>query len=397
MTRARRVLAAGMAAGLAAIAGCEAGPAVLEVDRALLDFGEVDPAAGARTLVLHVFNSGGEAATVSSAGLEVRLAGCGALSLEGGDGSVELGGGEELALTVRFDPDPANPGGCACAGAGEVRVAMDREPWFFSVPVVVRAACDSPVRCVPGAVDFGQAFLGRKESATVTCANVGPVPAVLESLAAARPFGLGKGAPPTPWDLGPAEAIAFAVEYGPREAGDSAGVLEVASSADTGGGTLEIPLSGTGVRAYPACSEGIPADPDPVLEAKGWTIVLETPIPSEYVGTVRSRWYYGDQPPLISDVLVASGELAEAGCQAGQDGHMAWWRDCQPGPDDLFANLHVIPFDDDIDTWIRRIAVWDRVTIRGYEVLKVTYPDGSTWQDAGCNTLIVTWVCATDE
>ena len=50
-----------------------------------------------------------------------------------------------------------------------------------------------------------------------------------------------------------------------------------------------------------------------------------------------------------------------------------------------------------MDAWIRSLQPWDWVTVRGYEVLKINYDDGSWWQDAGCHTLIVTWVCDDEE
>jgi hypothetical protein len=67
--------------------------------------------------------------------------------------------------------------------------------------------------------------------------------------------------------------------------------------------------------------------------------------------------------------------------------------ECSPTRE--FWNIHAVPHDDTVESWIRRIEVGDRLLIRGWEVAEILFPGGA-FRDAGCNTLIVTWVCFAD-
>ena len=93
--------------------------------------------------------------------------------------------------------------------------------------------------------------------------------------------------------------------------------------------------------------------------------------------------------------LTAPGHwLGTDPCKVWQSGHRYYWEgcDCLDG-DGTIHNIHAIPADERMDAWLRTLVEWQPITIVGYEVATIEYDNGTWWSDAGCNTLIVTWIC----
>ncbi len=375
--------------------GCDAGDdgsPVLVVQPPVLDFGTVRAGSAASRRILGVENQGGGSAELWEAEVLPGAAACGTFAIVG-EPWQDIRGGGGGQVEIEFSPSANGPEGCGCVSIATLRLGFDADPQPIDVLLVARGECGQPLHCVPQEKAFPLTLIGQSRKATIHCWNAEESAVTVES-AGMAPGGdacLSAGPPgtPLPATLGQGEGIAIPVEFRPEAAGESSGILRVQAA----GRVIEVPISGTSEPRLPRCSDGIPDDPDPVLESAAYAITLESPAVSAYEGTIRSRWYYDDQAPLVADVLLTTGGFAQSSCECGQDGHHAWWRDCAHEDDDLFVNIHAVPFDERVESWVRRIAVWDRLQVRGWEVLKIAYPDGSTWQDAGCNTLIVTWVC----
>jgi hypothetical protein len=384
-----------------AAAGCDGGgPARFELSDEALVFGDIDPSAGPRTLELEVRNVGAAGGDLSAAVLTMGDALCGTFALVGGPTFGRIDGGGSFTLAVQFTPDPTAGTGCACHATATLALNFTAEPFGAAVAVLAHGPCDESLLCAPSPVEFPDALIERESEDEIECYNVraGPLEAGSAALAedGDAAFTLGPPSPPLPATLAPAGKISLRLTFAPDEEGPYASRLVV--RAPDGTTLQEVEVVGQASRERPLCSAGIPPDPEPVLEADGYAILLESDVPSSYAGVVRAFWFYGDQPPLIADVLVTSGGYADPACEVSQSGHYASWSGaaCTAGsPDDLFVNVHALPFSDQVEAWIRSLALWDRVTVRGYEVDRIDYDDGSWWTDAGCHTLIITWVCDT--
>lgn len=394
--RPRGAIAAALA-GLALLAACETGtgaPAEIVAFEALLDLGDVDPAGGARADAIRLLNVGGTEATLLMGSVEMLDDTCGAFVLDPDDAWALLAPGDEVAVPVTFRPDPARAGGCDCHAYGIIRLEFDAEPGVIEVPAVVRGTCDRSLRCNPDALDFGTTFLDKPVRRTVTCRNLGDAAIDVTGLAlrdgSSPVLALAGDLPYLPARLEPFEAFAFKVRHAPEAEGEDAGTVVVATTE----GDVSVAVAGTAEPRFPACADGIPASPTPVLDHGNVTMTLETdPGPHDFEGTVRARWYYDEGIGTISDILIAQGCYADPGTWCGQEGHLAKCQQCSP--ERTFWNLHAVPHDDGVEAWIRRIEPEDRLVIRGWEVERISFPGGFA-KDEGCNTLIVTWVCFAD-
>jgi hypothetical protein len=126
-------------------------------------------------------------------------------------------------------------------------------------------------------------------------------------------------------------------------------------------------------------------------EFDDYTIDLESGEISVYTGDVRAIWFYYEEP-LVSDILVTTGDYSDPECEMGQTGHRYWWQGCNP-EEGTIHNIHAVPTSPDIDDMVHTLNIWDEVSIVGYEVDTINYDDGSWWTDAGCNTLLITDLC----
>ncbi len=394
----RATLPRGLRCALAAIVpllvACQAGSAgPFLAEPAELAWEGVEPGGPAARLTVRVTNEGSASARLVGADIVLLESACGTFEVVG-NLPESLPANRPVAMDIAFVPRADAPGGCGCLATATLSLIFDVAPFGIDVPLAAGGTCDAPVRCVPTTVVFPSTLQGQVRHGNVTCWNVGSQDVEVES-AGVMPggdpgFGIGVPDLVLPSPLGPGAAIAIPVSFKAGDGGEFAASLEV--KAD--GRSVVVPMTATGERLFPRCSEGHPADPDPVLVTKAWTVVLESDVISSYAGTIRDRWYYDNQAPLIGDFLLTSGGLADPACPCGESGHEGWCN-CGGNPGDLFLNVHAFPIDDRVRAWVRRIQPWDHLEIRGWEVDHITYPDGSGWHDAGCHTLILTWICET--
>lgn len=384
-----------LAAAALVLSGCDSGPGAagpVSVAPAALAWDEVGPDAPGGSLELVVANVGGGVANLVDVEVDSRESACGTFEVVG-DPARALAAGQSATVAVAFVPKTGAAGGCGCVAIASLWLTFDAEPYSVEVPLVASGACKSPVRCLPSPLAFATTLEGETRNRTVTCWNVRTTDIPIDSAGlAAGGDGEFKAGAPTLGLPGPLAGLAsfeIPVAFRPKGGGAFAATLEVRAESRT----TAIPMTGTGEPRFPKCADGIPVDPEPVLETADYTVTLDTTIVSAYDGTIRSRWYYDNQSPLIADVLTTTGALADPACECGQSGHQAWWRNCDPAPEDLFINVHAFPMNGAVDTWVRRIRDFDRLQIRGWEVDRITYPNGSWWTDAGCHTLIITWIC----
>ncbi len=366
----------------------------LQAEPQKVDFSPTDPRDGDRSLQLQLLNPGTADALIDQAFVETEDNRCGTFSLlENLDGQV-LEAGAQIAATLQFTPDPDTGSGCGCHSFGRLylRLGGMRNCPTIAVPLVALGPCEQPLRCNPDDLSFPAAIQGYTSNLPVTCYHFGEQPVMVDSL------GLSDDTPATfaleylsaapPVQLAFSQFLEFSVAYHPTAEGEERGSVWLKTAT---GDEQNLPLFGRATRERPLCENGIPEMPQPVLQGDGYRITLESEALSTHRGVVRSQWFYSE-PPMMSDILVTSGDYADPACSVGQDGHYAWWRNCYID-EGTFINVHAIPYSEQVEFWVRSLEIWDEVSVIGYEVDRVLYDNGSWWQDAGCHTMIITYIC----
>lgn len=372
----------------------------LEFSLEAVTFTDVDPTAGSLVIDLEIRNVGDGPVLVYEARAHDDETSCGSFSLDIRPPWDAIEPGSTWRVPVVFEPDPDCEPGCGCSASGRLDLSFDVGGLVQRIPLIARGTCDFPLACSPTRIEFPEAIVASEYETRVTCHNVSEGDVVVAALEIDNSDGETVSADSErslPRDVQLGGQLSLDVITAPTTEGEFDGL--VALVGDDGATLAEVFVTGTARRERPLCSAGTPEDPDPVLETPEYEITLESRTPSSYTGVIRSFWFYNDQPPLIADVLVTSGAFADPACSVGQTGHQAHWEgvECLGGPDDLFVNVHALPYSEIADEWVRGLEIWDTVTIRGYEVDRVNYSDGSWWADAGCHTLIITWICDEEE
>lgn len=130
-----------------------------------------------------------------------------------------------------------------------------------------------------------------------------------------------------------------------------------------------------------------------------WTIEYEQRPPTVFIGTVRfvEHWHDGSMPFMTHDVLVTTGDYADSQLVTTHvvDHHFTWVAAHQPSG--TINLLHILPYSAAIYDQLLELEDWQVVRISGPEILRITRLDAdgqptSYWQDAGCNTTLVTFV-----
>lgn len=382
-----------VAAALLCSACGPSGSAEVVFSPSVVELLDIDARGGAVEAPLVVENLGSARLTVFDLRVTTQEGGCGTFSVDRRLTSF-LEPGSSHEMTVRFEPHPEAAPGCGCMASGSVELVFDNHRVRISAPLFAMGPCDAPLACSPGAVDFGETAIEYEYHQQVACraTEAVTVEAVGLSEGSDVSFELA-GLPELPLVLERMGRLDLTVDHAPLVVGDHGGAVAIRGA---GGALLaELPLSASADRSRPLCSPTDPTPPDPILDGPDYTVLLESTTPSTYEGVVRSFWFYEEEPPMISDVLVTSGAFADPACEVSQSGHMASWTGeaCLGDPEDLFVNVHVVPFSDAVDGWFRTLEIWDEVAVTGYEVERIDYDDDTFWTDAGCNTLIVTWLC----
>lgn len=107
-----------------------------------------------------------------------------------------------------------------------------------------------------------------------------------------------------------------------------------------------------------------------------------------------------DKFPILSfDILVTTGDYSDKNLvYTHVENHHFTWRSLTGTPPNGTINLlHIIPMNQEIEEQLEQIKVGDHVAIKGWDILKVDAYDTNGeyigyWQDAGCNTTLVTVV-----
>lgn len=344
-------------------------------------------------------NIGGARGRIDHFVLTVIDSTCGTFKLGTDDSAANIEAGQTFEIPVSFRPKSSDLNGCDCSAYALLDVELDCEPYSMQIPLVVLGQCDQDILCSPRIVTFPGARVDETASQSVTCVNYSDISHEVTAVRLKNKINgltLKSVEPEAPFQIGSMEYVKIGLGLSPDDQIDYNDILEVyySSGEDYLKATTEI--AARPVYRYPPCSGTFGQDPAPLLITPEWTIELEKDVPTDFDGVVRARRYYEGEDPLISDVFVASGVIASTDCSVSQSGHRATI-ECsrQWGPDDLAANIHVVPFDSEIEGLIREIKVWDELLIRGWEVAKIQYANGSSFVDAGCFTTIVTRVCDT--
>ena len=136
-------------------------------------------------------------------------------------------------------------------------------------------------------------------------------------------------------------------------------------------------------------------------DGRRWAIEYEFKRASVFRGVVRhvSHWREADIPFATHDVLVTSGEFSsQARVHTSVMMHTFSFRYAEaPYPAGSINLLHIVPATPETYRQLLELREWNAVEIRGREILRIERfgPDGkflSYWQDAGCNSILVTSV-----
>jgi hypothetical protein len=129
-----------------------------------------------------------------------------------------------------------------------------------------------------------------------------------------------------------------------------------------------------------------------------WEVQFEGTGESKYIGTVRhaAPIRIKEFAILTHDILVTTGDFANPEIVDTNvvDHKFIWKSRNVSAPSGSINLIHAIPANKDIYQTMLEIQKWDTVKITGREIysVKAYQPDGTflgTWQDMGCNTLLV--------
>lgn len=190
-----------------------------------------DAPAGPRAEEVVCRNTGGVAArlvpTVTGGAFAVEPAGL-----------LEVGGEQDVRVTVSYDPDA--PG----THEGALRFDTLLGETVATVALRVGASTGAPqLRCDPAALDFGRRALGTAATLGLTCTNAGDAALVIEA-ATASPPEISAVVPTGP--QAPGATFELPVVWTPERAGAFAGQVVLATN-DASRPTLEIPVRGDAV------------------------------------------------------------------------------------------------------------------------------------------------------
>lgn len=134
---------------------------------------------------------------------------------------------------------------------------------------------------------------------------------------------------------------------------------------------------------------------------QAWDISYETGVVRSFSGLVRHASPI-DEPAfaiLTFDILVTSGDYADPALveTSVSNHHFTWTAPTLANPDGTINLLHTVPMNEEINQQLNDIRVGDTVIISGYEIFQITGYDSAGnyvgyWEDAGCNTTLVTSV-----
>jgi hypothetical protein len=129
-----------------------------------------------------------------------------------------------------------------------------------------------------------------------------------------------------------------------------------------------------------------------------WEVQFEGTGESKYIGTVRyaAPIRIKEFSILTHDILVTTADFANPDIvDTSVVDHKFFWKSTEiSAPTGTINLIHAIPANKDLYQTMLEIQKWDTVKITGREIysIKAYQKDGTflgTWQDMGCNTLLV--------
>lgn len=131
-----------------------------------------------------------------------------------------------------------------------------------------------------------------------------------------------------------------------------------------------------------------------------WEIEYEAHSHEIFSGLIRKVLPIRERifPVLTHDILVTNADFADPTKVAVSvfNHHFTWRSNSKNAPEGTINLLHTIPANNAILDQLSQLRTGDLVSIEGYEILSVKYWKGTshiaTWQDTGCNTILVTAV-----
>lgn len=138
-----------------------------------------------------------------------------------------------------------------------------------------------------------------------------------------------------------------------------------------------------------------------IEEGFTWEISYEEMRSTTFSGLVRhvSPIRENKFPMLSHDILVTSGDFSDPTLikTSVNNHHFTWLANNQNRPQGTINLLHTVPINDEIRSNLTEIRNGQTVQIQGREIFNIRfYQDQQKWnykwEDAGCNTLLVTSV-----
>lgn len=134
---------------------------------------------------------------------------------------------------------------------------------------------------------------------------------------------------------------------------------------------------------------------------QAWDLSYETGVVRSFTGLVRHTSPINEPAfaILTFDILVTSGQFSDPELveTSVSNHHFTWNAPTLADPEGTINLLHTVPMNEEINQQLSDIREGDTVIISGYEIYQITGYDSAGnyvgyWEDAGCNTTLVTSV-----
>jgi hypothetical protein len=197
-----------------------------------LSFGNVSLGTSQR-LTATLTNSGGSSVTISQA----AASGTG-VSLTGLSIPLTLGPGQSTAFQITFAPTSAG------AVTGSIMLVSTAANSNLTIAVTGAGVSPGSLTASPTTIAFGSVQVGGSQSQSATLTNSGGT-SLTVSQATTTGTGFTLSALSVPLTLAPGQSTPVTVTFAPQSGGNSSGNIALAST----GGTLNVPLTGSGLTA----------------------------------------------------------------------------------------------------------------------------------------------------
>ncbi|MCX7753696.1 MAG: hypothetical protein N2117_00435 [Anaerolineales bacterium] len=137
-------------------------------------------------------------------------------------------------------------------------------------------------------------------------------------------------------------------------------------------------------------------------DGRSWEITYEKDTFSVFTGVAREVIHWRDEPEIpfaTHDILITNGEYSSVSLVTARvRNHTVryqWYTDRLP--EGTINLLHIVPLNEEVYHHLLQIRRWNLVSIKGQEILRIESFNRQgalrlVFQDAGCNTILVTSV-----